>query len=89
MATFLWRNTESLEGVSINKNPPIISMAAVIFQFKKSICLIMTSTKAFRGIPRIVPIEMKSGNVKAIPKLIRKLKANEHKAERHNGNHGI
>jgi len=64
-------------------------MAAVIFQFSKSMCLIATSIKAFRGIPRMVPIEIKSGKVKAIPKLIKKLKANEHNAERHKGTQGM
>jgi len=78
-----------VEGVSINKNPPIMSVVAVIFQFSKSMCLIATSIKAFRGIPSIVPMEIKSGKVKAIPKLIKKLKANEHNAERHNGTQGI
>lgn len=82
-------NRESADGVNISKNPPMINVAAVIFQFKKSMCLTTTSTTAFRGIPRIVPIEIKSGNVKAMPKLIRKLKANEDKAERHSGTHGM
>lgn len=67
--------------MSINKNLPIINVAAVIFQFNKSMCLKAMSIKAFRGIPRIVPMEINSGKVKAIPKLMKKLKANEHSAE--------
>jgi len=67
----------------------MINVAAVIFQFRKLMFLIITSTTALRGIPRIVPIDMKRGKVNAIPKLMRKLKAKEVKAEIHNGNHGM
>ena len=41
------------EKVTISKNPPMINTAAVIFQFKRSMCLIITSTTAFKGIPRM------------------------------------
>ena len=47
---------------------------AVNFQLKKKFTSLITrSTIAFRGIPNIVPMEMKSGKVYAIPKLMLKL----------------
>lgn len=66
--------SESEGGVSISIKPPTMQSAAVNFQLKKLTRLITRSTIAFRGIPNIVPIEMNSGKVYAIPKLMLKLK---------------
>lgn len=46
---------------------------AVNFQLRKLSRRIMKSKTAFRGIPRSVPIDMKSGKVYATPKLMLKL----------------
>lgn len=72
--SFICMYSESEGGVSISKNPAMIKSVAVNFQFQKLTFLAKKSTAALIGIPRRVPMEIKSGKVYAIPKLMLKLK---------------
>lgn len=65
--------SESEGGININMNPPIIKSVAVNFQLKKLTFLTAKSTIAFIGMPSRVPIDIKSGKVYVIPKLMLKL----------------
>ena len=68
---------ESVGGTNIRRNPPTIKSVAVNFHVEKNgVRRITTSTRAFRGIPRTVPRDMKRGKVYAIPKLMEKLNSN-------------
>ena len=61
--SFLCIQYEVSGGTNININPPIIKSIAVNFQLAKSMWRIKTSTRALRGMPKIVPNEINRGNV--------------------------
>ena len=70
-------------GINMSMKPPTMRSVAVSFQPSNGTFLTNESSTALMGMPRMVPKEIKIGNVNAIPKLMKKLKSSPRPAAPH------